>query len=227
MNTDTPSSELYDPTSGATEAEWFWERHYRRHEQVFSGDVNPILVEVAEPLTTGTALDLGCGEGADAIWLARHGWQVTAVDVSATALSRAARHAATAGVADRIDFQQHDLARSLPPGVFDLISAQYLQSPVAFPREDVLRTVAGSVAVGGLLLIVDHGSVPTWSWADADTRFPTPQEFLDSLALPTGQWSPERLESPSRQATGPGGQTATVIDNVVAVRRRSGERPGQ
>ena len=65
---------------------------------------------------------------------------------------------------------------------------------------------------------MDHASVPPWSWADPDTRFPTPQQFLASLELPAGQWHPERLDSPSRTATGPGGQTATVTDNVVALR---------
>ena len=222
MSTDTPADGPSDDDapelSGADGAEQFWEQHYRSREQVFSGDANPLLLQVAGPLPPGAALDLGCGEGGDAIWLARRGWQVTAVDVAATALARAAEHAATAGVGDRVDFQQHDLTRSQPTGSFDLVSAQYLQSPVAFPREQVLRTVAQTVAVGGLLLIVDHASVPPWSWADPDTRFPTPEQLLASLQL-SGSWHPERLEAPARQATGPGAQSATVTDNVVAVRR--------
>ena len=92
------------------EAERFWEDHYRRRGRVWSGRPNPVLVDVVGSLRPGTALDLGCGEGGDAIWLARQGWRVTAVDVSATALDRAAADAATAGVADRIDFRQHDQA---------------------------------------------------------------------------------------------------------------------
>lgn len=200
------------------EAEQFWEQHYRGRDQVFSGGANPILVETAGALPPGTVLDLGCGEGGDAIWLARQGWQVTAVDVAATALARAARHAEAAGVAERVAFQQHDLTVSQPTGSFDLVTAQYLQSPVTFPREQVLRDAAQVVAVGGLLLIVDHASVPPWSWADRNTRFPTPEQFLASLQLP-GQWRPERLEAASRQADGPGGQRAVVTDNVVAVRR--------
>jgi SAM-dependent methyltransferase len=207
-----------DPLDGS-EAEQFWEPHYRGRAQMLIGRANPVLVQVAGHLPAGRALDLGCGEGGDAVWLVRHGWRVTAVDVAATALSRAREHAATAGVADQIDFQRHDLTRSVPAGTFDLVSAQYLQSPVTLDRGQVLRSVADSVAVGGLLLLVDHASVPPWSWADPATRFPTPGQLLDSLELPPGQWEPWRLEAASRQATGPGGQSATVTDNVVAVRR--------
>jgi SAM-dependent methyltransferase len=206
-------------TDAAGLAESFWEPHYRAHERLFSGNANPILVEVAGSMTPGSALDLGCGEGGDAIWLAQQGWRVTAVDVSATALARGARHAVEAGVADRIDWQQHDLTRSVPTGEFDLISAQYLQSPVDFPREQALRSAAATAAVTGVLLIVDHASVAPWSWADPDTAFPTPAQLLASLELPGGQWHPDRLDTPSRLATGPDGQTATVLDNVVAMRR--------
>jgi len=131
---------------GGSQAEQFWEGHYRAHEQLWSGGANPVLVDVAGALPPGTALDLGCGEGGDAIWLAGRGWRVTAVDVSATALDRAATHAATAGVEARIDFQRHDLAQTFPAGAFDLVSAQYLQSPVEFPRDRVLHAAAQTVA---------------------------------------------------------------------------------
>ena len=127
------------------EAERFWEGHYRRQERVWSGRPNPILVEVVGGLRPGTALDLGCGEGGDAIWLAQRGWRVIAVDVSFTALDRAATDAATAGVADRIEFRRHDLALSFPPGTFDLVSSQYLHSPVEFSRVRVLRDLSQEV----------------------------------------------------------------------------------
>jgi methylase of polypeptide subunit release factors len=91
---------------GDVEAERFWEDRYRRRERVWSGRTNAVLVDVAGSLQPGTALDLGCGEGGDAIWLAQQGWRVRAVDVSATALDRAAAEAATAGVVDRIDFHR-------------------------------------------------------------------------------------------------------------------------
>ena len=197
---------------GGTQAERFWEAHYGRHERVWSGRANPVLVDVVESLPPGSALDLGCGEGGDSIWLARQGWRVTAVDVSATALARAAADAATAEVADRIDFRQHDLALTFPSGAFDLVSAQYLHSPIEFPRVHVLREAANAVTPGGLLLIVDHASVNPWSWAD-------PEETLAPLDLSPDEWHTERLEAREREATVPKGQRITVSDNVVAVRR--------
>ena len=147
---------------------------------------------------------------------------MTAVDVSATALSRARTQAAAAGIEARIDFQQHDLAQSLPAGAFDLVFAQYLQSPLVFPRDRVLQAAARTVAPGGLLLVVEHASAPPWAWHQhAHVRFPTPAELLRGLDLDPEEWRTERLGTPERQATGPDGQSALVADNVVAVRRRT------
>jgi SAM-dependent methyltransferase len=197
---------------GDVEAERFWEDHYRRRGRVWSGRPNPVLVDVVGSLRRpGTALELGCGEGGDAIWLARQGWRVTAVDVSATALDRAAADAATAGVVGRIDFRQYDLAVTFPSGTFELVSAQYLHSPIEFPRVHVLQEAASSVTPGGLLLIVDHASVSPGSWAE-------PEETLAPLDLSPDEWHTERLEARERVTTGPN-EGATVTDNVIAVKR--------
>jgi SAM-dependent methyltransferase len=138
---------------------------------------------------------------------------VTAIDLSPMALDRAVADAATAGIADRIDFRQHDLALTFPSGgAFDLVSAQYLHSPIEFPRVHVLQQAASVVTLGGLLLIVDHASVSPGSWAD-------PEETLAPLGLSPDEWHTERLEACEGETTDSKGQKATGTDNVIAVRR--------
>lgn len=170
-------------------------------------------------MTPGTALDLGCGEGGDAVWLATRGWRVTATDISATALDRARIAAESAGVSDLIDWQRHDFAESFPSGAFDLVSAQFLHTPIDFPRERVLQAASGAVARGGLLLIVSHAAFPPWSQHHDDVHFPTAQETLDGLDLEPDDWRIDRVETVEREATGPDGTVATLYDAIVAVKR--------
>src|SRR5690349_828683 len=132
------------PDAGAMSDEQAWDERYSESDRIWSGKPNVALVAQVAGLRPGRALDLGCGEGADAVWLAKQGWQVTAVDISGVALERAASHAAEAGVT--IDFQRRDLATSLPEGEFDLVSAQFLHFWGEFDREKILRRAAASVA---------------------------------------------------------------------------------
>jgi SAM-dependent methyltransferase len=200
-----------------TEAQEFWEQRYGQSEQIWSGRPNARLVEVVEPLPPGSALDLGCGEGGDSVWLAAKGWQVTGVDISQTALDRAA--AAAAGRGLTVAFQRHDLAVTFPPGSYDLVSAQFLQTPLEFPRTEVLQSAARAVAPGGLLLIVEHATLPPWS-AHHHEQLPTAAETLASLELDPSRWTVLRAETPEREVTNDAGETATISDNVIAVRRR-------
>lgn len=198
----------------------YWERHYGQRGRIWSGRVNAQLAKIAADLPAGSALDLGCGEGGDAVWLAEQGWQVTAVDVSETALARAAAEAQQRGVADHIAFERHDLSESLPDGRFDLVSAQFLQSPIAMDRAGLLRRAAVAVAEGGLLVIVDHGAAPPWAPEHVRKfEFPTADDVVDSLNLDDAQWERVRVGTDEREATGPDGQPGTLIDNVMVLRR--------
>ncbi|MGA8544297.1 MAG: class I SAM-dependent methyltransferase [Mycobacterium sp.] len=204
-----------------SEAQQAWEEHYGKQQRVWSGRVNLRLAELVEPLSPGRALDLGCGEGADAIWLAEHGWHVTAVDISQTALDRAAIDAADRNVATRIDFQRHDLTKSFPSGVFDLVSAQFLHSTVSMDRARLLRRAADAVAIGGNLIVVDHGGAPPWaSEHQRHHEFATADEVVSSLNLDESEWDQVRVAPVERDALGPEGQQAVLIDNVIVLRRR-------
>jgi SAM-dependent methyltransferase len=131
-----------------------WDARYGAAERVWSGAPNGALVAEVAELDPGRALDVGCGEGADAVWLARRGWQVTALDVSRVALDRAEHHALDAGV--RVAWVHAGLVEAgLPVGGFDLVSAHY---PVLrkTPGAVAERTLVDLVAPGGTLLVVHH-----------------------------------------------------------------------
>lgn len=209
-------------TDGNTTGAEFWDARYAESDRIWSGNPNTVLVREVSGLKPGRALDLGCGEGGDAIWLARQGWQVTATDISQVALDRAARHAADAGahVAERVDWQQHHLGTSFPEGRFDLVSAQFLHSYVDLPREQVLRTAAASVAPGGTLLVVGHAGWPSWEHdPDHDVHFPTPEEVLTSLELADGAWAVLLCGEHERAQTAPDGSPGTRTDNALMIRR--------
>ncbi|SFB49938.1 Methyltransferase domain-containing protein [Amycolatopsis marina] len=197
----------------------FWDEHYsRRACESLVAKVNPRLAEIAGPLPPGTALDLGCGTGGDALWLADRGWEVTAVDIAASAVHSLRQQASSTGKS--VTALRADLAEVFPSGTFDLVSAQYFHTPFALDRADVLRTAAKSVKPDGRLAVVDHGSTAPWSWnQDPGLRYPTPREVATELALDPEEWSIERADTPRRVATGPAGRTATVVDHVLVIRR--------
>ncbi|MFJ9061228.1 MULTISPECIES: class I SAM-dependent methyltransferase [unclassified Streptomyces] len=207
--------------STRTDAE-MWDDRYRESDRIWSGDPNAALVREVDGLKPGRALDLGCGEGADAVWLARQGWTVTATDISRVALDRAAGHAADAGLADRIDWQWHDLGASFPEGEFDLVSAQFLHSMGDLPREEILRRAASAVAPGGVLLIVGHAGFPSWEHDHPDIELPTTDEVLASLELPEGEWEVLLSAEHERVQNDPDGNPTTRTDNALKVRRTAG-----
>ncbi len=198
----------------------FWEEHYTTRAQVWSGRVNRVLADVAAELPPGTALDLGCGEGSDVLWLAQRGWEATGIDISPTAIGRA-EEAARAAHASGAHFVRADLA-ALPEGSFDLVTASFLHSPVDLPRERILREAAARVAPQGHLLITSHAGIPPWStMAHADApRFPTVAEEQESLGLDPARWEIRIAETRSRETTGPDGEPAMLDDVVLLARRR-------
>ena len=141
------------PGSAAQAAEW--DARYSEHDGArWSGRPNGRLVAEVASLTPGRALDVGCGEGADAIWLARSGWTVTAIDISEVAVIRAREAAQRAGAI--VEWVCGDALRtSFPAGSFDLLSMQYPALPKA-AGEAAVRALLGTVRPGGLLLAVYH-----------------------------------------------------------------------
>jgi SAM-dependent methyltransferase len=192
-----------------------WDSRYAESQRIWSGKPNAALVSEISNLSPGRALDLGCGEGADAVWLARQGWRVTAVDISGVALARAAEHATDAGVT--VDWQKHDLSESFPVGEWDLVSAQFLHFWEDFDREKILRRAAAAVAPGGTLLIeghMDHGPFHH----DHEVHFPTPDEVIASLAL-GATWVVETSATHPRKQNDQDGNEITRVDATVKLRR--------
>lgn len=131
-----------------------WNRRYEEKELLWTATANRFLVAEASDLAPGHALDLGCGEGRNAIWLADLGWRVTAVDFSDVAIAKARERAAREGV--KVDFVCADLLDFEPePGAYDLVIVLYLQLP-AEERRLVLSRAAGAVAAGGTFLLIGH-----------------------------------------------------------------------
>ena len=218
--------------AGEVFGESFWDERYRSAQRVWSGNPNPQLVAEVAERPPGRALDVGCGEGADAIWLARRGWSVVAADISGVALERAAQHARDTdpAAAGRIEWQKVDLLAHPPePDCFDLVSAQFLQLPPE-QRIPLFGALAAAVRDGGMLLIVGHHP------SDLETgvpRPPMPERFYtpDEIAgLLDGSWTVEVAEARPRQAATPDGVEVTIHDTVLVATRqppRALDRDGQ
>ena len=159
---DDATPEYFEPEA--------WEERYSGEQKVWSGNPNAQLVAEASRLSPGTALDVGCGEGGDVIWLARQGWRVTGADFSANGLARAARHAEEAGVADRTDWWQVDARTFAADGrSFDLVTTHFLHPPDG-GMVDVTRRLAEAVAPGGHLLVVGHAPSEAFTHLSASHR---------------------------------------------------------
>ncbi|MEU7879746.1 FAD-dependent oxidoreductase [Microbispora bryophytorum] len=201
-----------------------WEERYRSRPAVWSGRPNPQLVAEAAQLPPGRALDVGSGEGADAVWLAARGWRVTGADISATALERAAAHAADAGadVAGRTEWVRADLRdHTLPEGAYDLVSAQYMHLP-GEARRTLFASLAAATAPGGTLLIVGHHPSDLLTKARR-MHFPQMMFTAEEVAasLDPAEWEVVAAEARPRTAVDPEGGEVTIRDAVLVARRRT------
>ncbi len=204
--------------------EAWWDERYASAPAIWSGAVNPNLEREVAGLTPGSALEVGSGEGADAIWLAERGWRVTALDISSVALDRARANAAAAGtdVAGRIGWRRVDLL-TWDPGaeVFDLVSAQYMHLPSA-QRVPVFRRLAAAVAPGGTLLVVGHHvsdlDTTVHRHADRDMFFTGADITAD---LPDDAWQVVTDTVTGRVRRDDQGRDVTIHDTVVRATRRT------
>jgi 2-polyprenyl-3-methyl-5-hydroxy-6-metoxy-1,4-benzoquinol methylase len=209
----------FDPDDRTNFTQEFWDERYGSADRLWSGQPNPQLVAQTTDLAPGDALDAGCGEGADAIWLASRGWTVTAVDVSAVALDRASAHAAAEGVSVR--WQREDLLTWVPePDRFDLVTAQFMH----LPNREVQSLHAGLAAAvrpGGTLLIVAHHPDDLHVNVGRTGRaslFPSAEQL--AAMLDPGSWEVLVATAIGRTATDLDGQPVTVKDTVLRAARR-------
>ncbi|QDG62129.1 bifunctional 2-polyprenyl-6-hydroxyphenol methylase/3-demethylubiquinol 3-O-methyltransferase UbiG [Pseudarthrobacter sp. NIBRBAC000502771] len=220
---------------GGIDAASAWDERYRSKARLWSGKPNPQLVREAGGLRPGKALELGCGEGADAIWLAQQGWSVTAVDVSSVALERARSHelaelaresvhASNGTLESRITWQQADLTQWHPGNSYDLVTSQFLHSQELDWRVP-LRAAASAVKAGGTLLVVGHHPDRLPPWGNDHHQhldmFYTGDQLVQELGLDEPGWQVEVLTSRERPVTGPEGQEATIADVVLRATRLS------
>ncbi len=199
----------------------FWDERYAASQRVWSGRPNRVLVELAAELPPGVALDVGCGEGADVVWLAERGWRVTGADISTVALERARQHAGEAGVADRTSWLHVDLvAGDQLPGGADLVIAMFIHVPEAhFDR--IYGAIAAAVRPGGTLLVAGHHP----DERDTGLRNPHLSHLLftpERVARLLGpEWLVDVAERRTREQE-KDGETLMATDTVVLARRQPG-----
>ena len=168
----------HDQSKTLSAADW-WNETWSTMGPV-SPDRDHVLAAEISGFTPGRALDIGCGECANAVWLAEQGWRVTAVDYAESAIRRGRGLAADRGV--EVEFVVADAASYTPDGLFDLITLFYIQLP-AETRRRVLATAARALAPGGLLMFAGHDqSEPPKHWNDEErSTLTTPDQVASEL----------------------------------------------
>jgi len=198
--------------------EQLWSKTLREHgDRVASRPPNANLMAEVAGLEPGRALDAGCGHGADTLWLAASGWQVTAVDFSAAALAhgRSMAEAAGADIAARIDWLEGDLATwTVAPGRYDLVVCLYVH--VAGSAKDMVKRMANGVAPGGTLFLVGHRPIDPSTGAPTAAASQVQVAVEDAVAaLDANEWEFVVAEERRRAIAGTG------VDAVIRARRKA------
>jgi 2-polyprenyl-3-methyl-5-hydroxy-6-metoxy-1,4-benzoquinol methylase len=192
-----------------------WNRRWQERELHVRADESRVLVQEVDGLTPGRALDLACGAGRNAIWLAERGWRVTGVDFSDVALAQARRAARERGVA--VDWVDADVRTFEPePGAFDLVLVFFLHLPPE-ERSAVLARAAAALAPGGTLLVTGH------DLANLGTGAPGPSNPLvlytaDDVAAELADLTIEKAERVTRTVESDAGEV-TAVDSLVRASR--------
>jgi SAM-dependent methyltransferase len=208
----------------------YWQQHWQQTHGDRPGSMagnppNPYLARETAGVAPGTALDAGCGAGAEAIWLASHGWQVTAADISADALAQAAERATVSAVSQPVRWVEADLTAWEPGMRFDLVTTHYAHP--AMPQLTFYQRISDWVTPGGTLLIVGHLHTPqsTDHGHGHGHGQQHPAEATVTLAdvtagLDAAEWEIVTAEEHKRPVPGPGGHTVSLHDVVVRATRR-------
>ncbi len=191
----------------------FWEHHWEGADAGRTVTPHPYVSEETADLTPGTALDAGSGAGAESIWLAEQGWQVTGADISATALASAAERSHRTQAPHGIEWIETDLTGWEPDRQWDLVLTSYAHPSI--PQLDFYRRVSRWVAPGGNVLIIAHLHDPAAEGHQHPREATvTRQDIVDLFG--DSDWRIETAREHTRH-TGPDGMT--LNDVIVRVRR--------
>jgi thioredoxin reductase/SAM-dependent methyltransferase len=208
--------------SSGNEADW---DHRYSGEPMWSGNPNGSLVQQAGSLPPGCALDVGAGEGGDAMWLAEQGWTVTASDISRRVLDRIGAASAARGVTVKCLHADANALDAFPAAAFDLVCASYASIPRT-PDERAVRNMLDAVAPGGTLIVISHDLEPMRQPLDIEQEsrpfdvdaFVRVDDFV-ALLTASDDWQVEVYEKRSRP---PGAASASHhVDDIVLRARRS------
>lgn len=187
-----------------------WDDEWAKHHPDDGAGADEVLVAEVSGLEPGTALELACGEGASAVWLATQGWQVTAIDFSDVAVDRGRTAAREAGVT--VGFVVSDVRSYQPNGVFDLVMVFYLHL-AGSEQAELVRKLSGLVAPGGTLLYVGHDPSDE-DMTQMGLAVPGPNEvteLLDGFEIDRADITPRQLSFDA--------ETWDVQDVIVRARR--------